>query len=363
MAARIVLSHVYAWPEVRRGGERYVHELGAALRDAGHDVRIVTTAPSPSRGTQLGVPVRYLRRRRAWPARFGELADEVAFAGQASALLAGRRLDVWHALGTSDGAAAAALGKVRRWRSVYTDLGIPDREYRRTRTDRRLHDALVRTVDAYVCLSRAAGDRLRHDYGREPVVVGGGVDMARFAPAAQRHPRPALLFSSALDLPRKNLGLLLEAVAVLRTTRPDVELWLSGPGDPAPTLAAAPPAAREAVVDLGVGANEDLIGLYGRTWVTVLPSRYEAFGLVLLESLACGTPIVALTDGDGPAELVTEGVGFTCAGDAASLAEACDKALELATLPGTVEACRDAAWAHDWRRVIVPRLERVYGLR
>ncbi|MEY2469223.1 MAG: hypothetical protein QOF21_1921, partial [Actinomycetota bacterium] len=32
---RILLSHVYSWPEVRRGGERYLHELGAALVEAG----------------------------------------------------------------------------------------------------------------------------------------------------------------------------------------------------------------------------------------------------------------------------------------------------------------------------------------
>jgi glycosyltransferase involved in cell wall biosynthesis len=360
--ARIVLSHVYAWPEVRRGGERYLHELGAALQDAGHDVRIVSTAPAASRGTQLGVPVRYLRRRRAWPSRFGELADEVAFGAQMATRMAVSRCDVWHALGTSDAAAAAVLGAARGWRSVYTDLGTPDREYRRSRPDRRLHDVVVRRIDGYVCLSAAAAARLRVDYGREGVAVGGGVDTARFSPAPRRSATPAVLFTSAVDVPHKNLELLLEAVALLRASRPDVELWLSGPGDASATLERAPAAAREAVVDLGIGGDDDVVDLYRRTWVTAVPSGYEPFGLVVLESLACGTPVVALAEAEGPRELVSDGVGFRCATDAASLADACEKALDLAGAPGTVEACRAAAAAYDWRTAIVPRLEAVYGL-
>jgi hypothetical protein len=45
MSLRVVLTHVYAWPEVRRGGERYLHGLASALAWAGHAVDIVSTAP------------------------------------------------------------------------------------------------------------------------------------------------------------------------------------------------------------------------------------------------------------------------------------------------------------------------------
>jgi glycosyltransferase involved in cell wall biosynthesis len=87
----------------------------------------------------------------------------------------------------------------------------------------------------------------------------------------------------------------------------------------------------------------------------------EAFGLVLVESLACGTPIVALADGGGPAEIVQEGVGFRSGETPAALADACAAAIDLVTFPNTTTACRDAAAAYDWRTAIVPQLERIYG--
>src|SRR3989442_8069298 len=130
MTLRIVLTHVYAWPEVRRGGERYLHEIASGLAAAGHRVSILTTSPTPSRGSVGGVNVTYLRRRRLLRSRFGPQADEVAFAAEAFARLAPRRLDVWHALGTADAAAAALAGKARTGRSVYTDLGITARGWR-----------------------------------------------------------------------------------------------------------------------------------------------------------------------------------------------------------------------------------------
>ena len=360
MSLRIALTHVYSWPEVRRGGERYLHELASALADSGHRVTILSTAREVGRGRVLGVDVRYLRRReRLLARRFGDLAGEVSFGMQAFARLLSKGLDVWHAFGTADAAAAAIAGRIVGLRSVYTDLGISERSWREARPDRRLYRIAVRHVDRYLALSRAAAAHIPKDYGRTPIILGGGVDLRSFHPAPRRNPVPALLFPASAADPRKNLPLLLQAVALLRRRHPTLELWLAGPGDPTPALSDAPAEARAAAVPLGVTGLEDLVSLYGRAWVTVLPSWGEAFGLVVLESLACGTPAVTLADG-GPAELVGPEVGATSRPTPESLAEACERALELATRAGVVDVCRAAAEPQDWRSGIVPRIESVY---
>lgn len=359
MSLRIVLTHVYAWPEVRRGGERYLHEVAAGLLAAGHDVRIVTTGPRAHRARIQGVDVTYWRRRAPLPRRFGELAPEIFFGGEAFVRLTPRRFDVWHALGTADAAAASIGARIRRKTSVYTDLGITEKSWRDRRADRRLYDVVVKDVDRYICLSEAAARPVQRDYERAPFVLGGGVDLGGFAPADARNPAPALLFTSDVSEPRKNFPLLLEAVAILRERRADLELWLAGPGDPAPALARAPQRARDAIVRLGVGALDDLPRHYAKAWATVLPSTGEAFGIVVVESLASGTPVVTLDDA-GPAELVSPGVGATARAAPESLAEACARALDLSQEPGIAERCRAAAEPHDWRTGVIPKLEKIY---
>jgi phosphatidylinositol alpha-mannosyltransferase len=356
---RIVLSHVYSWPEVRRGGERYLHEVASALVDAGHEVRILSSAGRRGRGEVMGVPVTWFRRRPLMARRMGECAEELAFGVAAGANVALSRVDVWHALGTSDAAAASLLGCAERLCSVHTTLGIPSRWYRESRPDRRLHELVVRRVDAYVCLSRAAAEALSSGWGRQAAVVGGGVDVRRFTPGP-RHPYPVLFYSGTLDDPRKNVPMLIEAAGLLRRRIPALELWISGPGDLGRLVREAPPAAREAVVDLGVGTPQEHAARYSRAWATVLPSYDEAFGLCLVESLAAGTPIVVLEGSGGPAEIVRPGVGFASRPSASELAEACSMALDLAGRRGSSEACRAEAMSYDWRAGIVPKLERVY---
>lgn len=362
---RIALTSPYTWPEIRRGGERYVHELAWGLSVAGHDVRIVSTAARPSRGRVLGVPVRHLRRRHVASGWFGRVSDQVAFGAQALARIGPSAIDVWHAVGVSDGAASALVSSWRDdVRSVFTAIGIPDADTVRRRPDRRLHRYVVDHVDAYVCISDAAGARLRADHGRDPVVIPPGVDLAAFRPAVRRHDHPAILFAGSNDVARKNLPLLLEAVAHLRTRRGDVELWLVGPGDPDPVLRGAPPGAREAVTVAHLADADELRERYARAWVTVLPSVEEAFGMVVIESLASGTPAVVRADGGGPAEILTSDhdAGVVCGPTAVELADACERAFELAALgPATVAACRGVAGRYDWRRSIVPRVEAVYA--
>ena len=357
---RILLTHVYAWPEVRRGGERYLRELGAALVDAGHHVTIVTTSPEPGRSVVLGVDVIALPRR-PWLRRYREQSTEACFGLEVLLRRALSRVDVWHALGTADGAAAATLSRLRPGvRSVYTDLGNPARSWRSARPDADLHRRIVASVDEYVCLSRFSAGFLERDYGRVGRVIGGGVDIRRFAPVPARAAAPTLLFSGTVDDSRKNLALLLDAVAELVGRGRPVRLVVSGPGDAGPILAAAPPAAREVTTVVGVGSLDDLARQYGEAWATVLASEHEAFGMALVESLACGTPIVALAGGGGPAELVSPSVG-ALAPSPGGLADACEAALDLAARgQATVDACRAAALGHDWRGAVVPQMETAY---
>ena len=357
---RILLSHPYCWPEVQRGGERYLHEVGAALARAGHSVQILSTGSSAGEASVQGVPITRLRTRSLAPRRFGPQAEDVAFGAQAGLRMALRRVDVWHALGVADSAAAAVLGKVKRFRSVTTILGIPYKEYWDARPDKRLHELVVKHVDSYICFSRAASAALYEGWGRKGDIVGGGVALERFLPAPTRHDRPALLYSGTFTEKRKNLPLLLEAAAILRKRHADLELWLSGQGDPSQLISAAPAPARDAVRRMAVGQQDAQALGYGRAWVTVLPSVNEAFGMALVESLACGTPIVALADGGGPLDFIEPGVGVTSEASAAGLAEACEHAMELARRPETIEACRAVAARYDWDRAIVPRLEAIY---
>jgi glycosyltransferase involved in cell wall biosynthesis len=113
---------------------------------------------------------------------------------------------------------------------------------------------------------------------------------------------------------------------------------------------------------LGVGDAASQHERYGRAWVTCLPSTHDSFGMALLESLACGTPLVTTTH-SAPQELVDAGVtGELCPPqDPAALADACLRGFALARRPQTVAACRASAEPHDWDAGLAPLCERLYA--
>jgi phosphatidyl-myo-inositol alpha-mannosyltransferase len=353
---RVALTHVHCWPEVRRGGERYLHEVAAALARRGHAVTIVSSASHASRTTEGGVDV---LRRRGHPPSPDRRAD-AAFGRKVLLPLLRGRFDVVHSLGPSDAAASIRVGRMRGHRTVYTNLGNPDHAWWDTQPDGAAHRRVVAKIDVYGCLSKYAAGCLQRDFGREGVLTPGGVSLDRFTPAPRRATQPTLLFSGAIDDPRKGVASLLEAVAILAARGVDVRLRLSGSGDATRLLAAAPPAARERTEILPLDGPAEQSRRYGEAWATVLPSAGEAFGLALLESLACGTPIVGNDDAALP-ELVSPKVGaLATVGDPGSLADACEHALELSRVNGIVDVCRDVAAAYDWDATIAPDLEAIY---
>jgi phosphatidyl-myo-inositol alpha-mannosyltransferase len=358
---RIALTHAFCWPEVRRGAERFLPELAAALARRGHDVVHFSAAREPGRERVRGVET--VRLRRVFAAQYRHEAD---FGLRLLPRLAAGRFDAVHSLGRHDAVASIRAARLRRdgRRTVFTDLGLPDARWWRQQGlfQARAAARVVAGIDVYSGMSQSALDHLAANYGRtDGVVVPGGVDMASFHPAPQRETTPTILFSGAVAEPRKGVSVLLEALGLIAAAEPEVALWLSGPGDAGPLVAAAPQAVGERVRVLGLGAVDGQPERYGRAWVTCLPSTHDSFGMSLLESLACGTPVVTTTH-SAPQELVQTGVtGELCPPhDPAALAAACLRGFELARAPGIAERCRDTARAYDWDGALAPLCERLY---
>lgn len=340
---RVALAHPFSWPDVQRGGERYLDDLAWWLRSAGHEVDVVTGAGRPMH--------RRLARRGLTP------MDTFGVSAWAP-LLRGRH-DLVHALVPSAAIAARLAGR----RTVYTSLGLPTAaHFGRRPLDRWLFETAVRRSTRATGMSVAARDAMHALVPELVTVLPLGVRLDRFTLRDEaRSGPPVLLFASDSSDPRKGLGALLTALDLLLDRLPATRLRVSGPGDPTAALAAATPRARAATDALGQGELDDVPELYRQATVTVLPSRYEAFGLVLVESLASGTPAVAMAEG-GPLEILDDPLTSRTAPvrDPQGLARALEEAIGLAADPATPRRCREHARRWDWESVIGPAHEALY---
>ncbi len=153
------------------------------------------------------------------------------------------------------------------------------------------------------------------------VVAYPGID-PRFRPDGERADLsgPYVLAVSTLE-PRKNLPALVSAFSVLRRSRPDLTLAIAG-------LAGweRRPLASEGIRLLGYVSDDELARLYRGAAAFAYPSRFEGFGIPVVEALACGVPAVvsshpSLDEACGDAALRAD------PDDAEALAEALGRAL------------------------------------
>lgn len=360
---RIALVHPFSWPEVWRGAERYLHDLAWYLSRAGHRVDVVTaTSGQPETAVCDGVTFhRYAHKLHPLLHR-ARLHPVDTFGGLALAHLARRRYDLVHALTPT----AAIAGRLTGHTTVYTSIGASDRAaFRATPWSWTFFRNAVRAATVCTALSHAAAGLLTSLTGRSAVVLPPGVREDQFALNDQpRQGPPRILFCSDASEVRKGLDVLLAAFAGLLTRFPDARLQLAGPGDPTwalGRLGAATAGVVERVDRFPPDDRAGLLELYRQATVTALPSSHEAFGLVLVESLASGTPVVC-SDVGGPREIVCDGVGVVARhGDAAALAEAIERAVALAGHPQTPARCALRARRWDWLTAVGPAHEALYG--
>jgi glycosyltransferase involved in cell wall biosynthesis len=132
---------------------------------------------------------------------------------------------------------------------------------------------------------------------------------------------PAFAFVGRLDLHGKGLDLLMEALAIHPGVNEEWRLNLYGDGPDGAGIAECA-AAHGLTERIRLhGRVDDLGAIWRENHLLVLPSRYEGFGLVMLEALLCGRPVLRTNLG-GVAEWMRDGEnGFVCpAIDAHSLA-------------------------------------------
>jgi glycosyltransferase involved in cell wall biosynthesis len=158
---------------------------------------------------------------------------------------------------------------------------------------RRVYGRSVRSSRLVIAVSKHVGGDLvaRLGYPRDQVrIVYNGVDHERFRPDGRD--REQFLLYPANWWPHKNHELLLEAFALVRSTRPDLRLTLTGAGHPS--------SLPEGVSSLGRVSDERLADLYRSAAALVFPSLYEGFGLPPLEAMACGCPVAVSRAGALP---------------------------------------------------------------
>jgi glycosyltransferase involved in cell wall biosynthesis len=156
-------------------------------------------------------------------------------------------------------------------------------------------------VDRFVAISKFVAARIRRVWDREADVIYPPVDVSRFT-FVEEAPRDYDLVVSAL-VPYKRVDL-----AVAAATRLGRRLLVVGTGPEAARLAAM---AGPTVEFLGWRSDEEIARLYARCRAVLFPPR-EDFGIVPLEAMAAGRPVVAFGVG-GATETV---VGLDAAGDA-----------------------------------------------
>lgn len=233
--------------------------------------------------------------------------------------------------------APAAMAAAHSGRpSVYVFQGLlHDDDLKRPRV-REFVMRAARGCSAVTAYSPLAASEFTRLTGIDAAAIEPGIRLDAFTPGGERNPVPAILCAADPDEPRKRGRLLVDAFVELRRTEPEAELWLMKTGD---ASIRATPGVR--IVDPGADRDE-LVRLYRSAWVSVLPAFREAFGLVVVESLACGTPVIAMSDG-GAAPEIAGACGWVADPQPDALAEALRAALVGAPDPGLAVACRSRA--------------------
>lgn len=352
------------WFATRPGGlNRYFADLVAALQAEGLDVRAVA----------LGRPPRDLPGASELPGINEPLARRLMSTARAITR-AGRSADVIDVHFVMNALIPLATGRLRGKPLVVHFHGPWAAESRasgqqglRVAIKHRIEIAVYRRAAALVVLSQSFRKLLIDEYGAAPWrvhVLAPGVDTQHFHPWGDTEalrtglgllPHQIVVLAVRRLVPRMGLDTLLRSWAMLGAAVTKARLVVVGEG---PSRSDLETATRELGIESTVNfvgriSDADLPAYYSAADVTIIPSAtLEGFGLTALESLACGTPVIA-TDVGGLPEVVRPLAADSVVppGDASALASRLLAVLNRSHPLPTAVRCRNYAKGFDWSAV------------
>ncbi len=171
----------------------------------------------------------------------------------------------------------------------------------------RLEKTILKKSDEVIVLSRFTQEKLWDVYkipSQKVTVIPGGVDLEQFQPSNNKikirqrlnlPPEKIILFSVRNLVPRMGLESLIMAIQKVIKSAPDICMVLGGEGPRKNNLIelAKKLGLEDHVQFVGFIAEEELADYYRMADLFILPTReLEGFGLVTLEALACGVPVL-----------------------------------------------------------------------
>ena len=292
---RIGIVCPYSW-DIPGGVSAHVADLAEALIRMGHYVSVLAPAEFdellPSYVVSTGKPRAVKYNGSVARLSFGPIA-----ARKVSKWIEEEKFDVLHvheplAPSLSVLACWAAKGPiVATWHSSMD-------KSRMMLTLSKLAQTAMEKVSARIAVSEAARTTLIKHVGGDAVVIPNGVDVSAFMNAKPMFGWPganqSIVFLGRGDEPRKGLSVLVDAYPEIRKVHPQVRLLIAGPGEPADVLKKLSREDRASVTVLGMVAAQDRASVLASGTVYVAPNTGgESFGIVLLEAMASGTPVVA----------------------------------------------------------------------
>jgi phosphatidyl-myo-inositol alpha-mannosyltransferase len=355
---RVGLVCPYAW-DVPGGVQAHVRDLAVELRLLGHDVSVLAPADEDA-----PLPPYVVSAGRAIPVPYNGSVARLSFG-----VLSNNRVRRWLRDGDFDvlhvhEPASPSLGLLACWAASGPLVATFHSSMLRSRTMHAAYPLLqpaLEKISARIAVSEDARRTLVEHLGGDAVLIPNGVAVRSFATAEPLPGWPgtggALGFLGRIDEPRKGLPVLLDAFSELAGTRPGLRLLVAGPGDADEvrerlTKYGADVASR--VTLLGLVSEADKARVLRSADVFVAPNTGgESFGIILLEAMAAGTPVLA-SDLDAFRRVLDGGRAGRLfpVDDAAALAAAAGRLLDDDV--ARAEYVREAepiVQRHDWATV------------